>query len=203
MTQVPIVLASASPRRKALLEALGIELDVVTSNAPETLEGVPREVVIQNAIAKRDEVRSRTTTPSLIVAADTVVVIDDELLGKPVDLDAARAMLARLSGNTHSVLTGIAITHTGTDRKAEDVEETRVTFRDLSEEEIDLFVEAVHPLDRAGAYTVDGPGSLLVERYEGCYQNVLGLPLVCLDRLLRTIGDNLYSRIRADQAQFL
>ena len=88
-------------------------------------------------------------------------------------------------------------------RLAEAVEETRVTFRDLSDEEIDLFVEAVRPLDRAGAYTVDGPGSLLVERYEGCYQNVLGLPLVCLDRLLRTIGDTLHSRIRADQAQFL
>ena len=201
--QVPIVLASASPRRRALLEALGIELEVVVSDAPETLEGLPREVVIRNAIAKRDEVRSRTTTPALIVAADTVVVIENEILGKPDDLDAARAMLSRLSGNTHSVLTGVAIAHTGTDRAAEGVEETRVTFRELSAAEIDLFVEAVRPLDRAGAYTVDGPGSLLVERYEGCYQNVLGLPLVCLDRLLRTIGDNLFSRIQADRAQFL
>jgi septum formation protein len=100
-------------------------------------------------------------------------------------------------------MTGVAVSDTTTCRSADGVEITGVTFRSLSDDDIDRFVEAVRPLDRAGAYTVDGPGSLLVERYDGCYTNVLGLPLVRLDNLLRELGERLFTRIHSERARFL
>ena len=112
-------------------------------------------------------------------------------------------MLRRLSGRTHQVVTGLAVTHTGTGVSVQGSERTDVTFRALSGEEIDRFVEAVNPVDRAGAYTVDGPGSLLVAKYHGCYQNVLGFPMVRLDELLRQAGFRLFDHMDADKAVFL
>lgn len=200
---IPIVLASGSPRRRALIEALGIEVEVCVSDVEEVLEGDPGEVVLDNARRKRDDVARHIKDRSLVIAADTVVVLGAHILGKPADLDEARAMLRRLSGKTHEVVTGVAIVDTGSRRTAEGIEITRVTFRDLDPEDLDRFVEAVRPLDRAGAYTVDGPGSLLVARYDGCYQNVLGLPMVRLDMLLRELGDSLFARVHPQRARFL
>lgn len=200
---IPIVLASASPRRRALLNALGIDIEVRVSDALETLEGDPREVVSVNAAAKRDDIAHRLTSAALVIAADTIVVLDTAIMGKPADLSEARAMLEVLSGKTHTVMTGVAVVNTETGESAEGVESTDVTFRDLSAAEIATFVEAVQPLDRAGAYTVDGPGSLLVIRYDGCYQNVLGLPIVLLDTLLRDLGDGLFPRVQPASARFL
>ena len=200
---IPIVLASASPRRRALLTALGIEIEVIVSAADETLDGVPNEVVLLNARVKRDDTAARVDRPALVIAADTIVLLGDRIMGKPADLEEARAMIRALSGQTHEVLTGVAVRNTETQQTAEGFESTKVTFRDLSDAEIGAFVEAVNPLDRAGAYTVDGPGSLLVERYHGCFHNVLGLPIVCLDNLLRTMGDGLFSRMHGARARFL
>ena len=200
---IPIVLASASPRRRALLEALGIEVSVQPSAVEETLDGAPAEVALNNAIAKRDDIAHKISEPAIVIAADTIVVLEEEIMGKPHDLDEARAMLARLSGNTHEVLTGLAVANTHSGQEASGLERTAVTFRDLSPRDIDGFVETVRPLDRAGAYTVDGPGTLLVTRYEGCYQNVLGLPIVRLDALLREVGDGLSARVRGEKARFL
>ena len=200
---IPIVLASASPRRKALLIALGVEIEVLPSNAVETLDGPPREVAVQNARAKRDDIAAQHKTPALIIGADTIVVLNDRILGKPADHDEARSMLSELSGKTHSVLTGVAVVNTASGQEAEAVERTDVTFRSLSDGEIGRFIQAVNPIDRAGAYTADGPGSLLIERYEGCYQNVLGLPIVRLDALIRAVGDDLSSRSDPKKAQFL
>ncbi len=197
-----IILASASPRRKALLEALGLRIEVVTSDAPEQLEGPPAEVVVGNAEAKRDAV-SPDFDNALVIAADTLVFVDEHVLGKPRDAAEARAMLARLSGRTHRVLTGLAVADTSTHRSTTGYESTEVTFRPLTHGEIDRFVEAVQPTDRAGAYTVDGPGSLLVERYNGCYYNVLGLPIVRLDLVLREIGHSLFDHFDEDRAIFL
>jgi septum formation protein len=165
--------------------------------------GRPREVVLRNARAKRDDIAARRNSPAIIIGADTIVVLNDRILGKPADHDEARSMLSQLSGRTHAVLTGVAVVNTATRREAKDVELTNVTFRTLSGEEIERFIEAVNPVDRAGAYTVDGPGSLLIERYDGCYQNVLGLPIVRLDTLFRTIGDDLFSRTDPQNARFL
>jgi len=199
-----IVLASASPRRRALLEALGLALEVVVSEAPEVDSGaVPAAIVEANARAKRDAVAARLDGPALVIAADTLVFLDEHVLSKPADKAEARAMLRRLSGNTHQVVSGVAVLDTATGQGAVGSETTDVTFRKLSDGEIDSFVEAVNPVDRAGAYTVDGPGSLIVARYDGCYQNVLGLPIVRLDKLLRGIGHSLFDLMNPEQARFL
>ncbi|MBI2425635.1 MAG: septum formation protein Maf [Candidatus Hydrogenedentes bacterium] len=200
----PIILASASPRRRALLQALGIEFEVVTSDAPETNSGAsPESIVIANARIKRDDVCRRLEREGIVIAADTLVFKGGHVLGKPATLDEARQMLRQLSGHTHQVVTGIAIVNTSDGRECEGSEVTDVHFRPLPDHEIDRFVEIVRPTDRAGAYTVDGPGSLLVERYDGCYQNVLGLPMVRLHALLQEIGVDLYPRMHAERAAFL
>lgn len=198
-----IVLASSSPRRRALLSALGLEFEVCVSGIEEVFEGTPPEMVIRNAVAKRDDVVSRLREPSLVIAADTLVFLDEHVLGKPSDTADARRMLRILSGRAHEVLTGLAVTDTRAGVSAEGFETTRVRFRELSEHEIERFVEAVNPLDRAGAYTVDGPGSLIVAAYDGCYQNVLGLPIVRLDRLMREIGYSLFDLMDGRKAVFL
>ena len=199
-----IVLASASPRRRALLSALGLDIEIIPSNAPEIDEGaIPASIVIENAKRKRDDVASRPAPPSLVIAADTLVFLDAHVLSKPRDLDDARAMLRRLSGKTHEVVTGLAVADTNSGRRIEGHESTKVTFGELSNVEIDHFVHAVKPLDRAGAYTVDGPGSLLVARYDGCYQNVLGLPIVRLQKLLLELGHDLFEMMEAPRAKFL
>jgi septum formation protein len=198
-----LILASGSPRRRALLAALGLEFEVLVSGAEETFEGAPEVMVVRNARAKRDDVVERVSEPSVVIAADTLVFLEGRVLGKPRDLDEAAAMVALLAGRTHQVLTGLALVDTGTGDAAEGFERTDVTFRQLTPHEVDRFVQAVRPVDRAGAYTVDGPGSLLVERYEGCYANVLGLPIVRLDRLLRELGYGLFDLMDPARALFL
>lgn len=199
----PVILASGSPRRKALLEALGIAVKVIPSGAQERVLDTPEDTVVHNARLKRDAVAKTLGEPALVIGADTTVVLDNRSIGKPRDLDAARETLAALSGRTHHVLTGVAVTDTGSGRTAEGFEKTEVTFRDLSSDEIDRFIDAVRPTDRAGAYTSDGPGTLLIQGYHGCYQNVLGLPVVRLDTLLRGIGDGLFARMDPANTQFL
>lgn len=200
----PLVLASGSPRRRALLAALGVDFEVITSDAPEVDAGeVPAAIVEANARAKRDAVAARLSAPAVVIAADTLVFLDEQVLSKPADRDEAVAMLRRLSGNTHQVVTGLALRDTATGREAVGAETTDVTFRLLDDAEITRFVDTVNPLDRAGAYTVDGPGSLLVARYDGCYQNVLGLPITRLDKLLRSLGVHLFDLMQRDRAQFL
>lgn len=202
--KLPLVLASASPRRHSLLSSLGVEFEVIVSYAKEIDEGAsPTTLVEENALAKCEEVSSRLAYPAVVISADTLVFCDGEVLSKPQDIDEARSMLLRLSGNTHQVITGIAVANTADGRKARGSETTDVTFRTLTEEEIETFIQVVKPIDRAGAYTVDGPGSLLVSRYDGCYYNVLGLPIVRLDKLLRKVGVFLFQRIHADKAKFL
>lgn len=201
---IPLVLASGSPRRKALLEALGLDFTIITSDAEETNAGAdPESIVINNARMKCDDVCRRLTGPALVIAADTLVFQGGEVLGKPSTLAAARTMLQQLSGNTHQVVTGLALTNSLTGETRNGSETTSVRFRRLAPAEIDRFVEIVRPTDRAGAYTVDGPGTLLVEQYEGCYQNVLGLPMVRLHSLLAEFGVDLFSRMQAEKTAFL
>lgn len=198
-----IVLASASPRRRALLRDLGVVFDVIVSDADESFEGESAAMVVGNARAKCDDVIRRLGEPAVVVAADTLVFLGDRPLGKPRNPAEARDMLADLSGVTHQVITGVCVTDTQSGRTIDGSEMTDVTFRELTSEEIARFVEIVNPIDRAGAYTVDGPGSLLVARYDGCYQNVLGLPIVRLDHLLRAIGHSLFEWMEPDRCRFL
>lgn len=200
----PLILASGSPRRQSLLGSLGVDFRVITSNAHEPNTGdTPAEIVIQNAIIKRDDVAATTSEPAIIIAADTLVFYEEHVLPKPVDLDDARRMLRLLSGNTHQVLTGLALVDTVTGRTVEGAETTDVTFRNLSDDEIEHFVHIVEPLDRAGSYTVDGPGSLIVAGYRGCYQNVLGLPMVRLYGLMGELGVDLFAAMDKEGARFL
>ncbi len=200
---IPLILASASPRRKALLEALGVEVRVEVSGVPETAEGSPETVAAGNAELKCRDVAKRIDSEALVIGADTIVTLEGTVMGKPRGHGEARDMLSRLSGNTHEVVTGVACARVGSGAFGRGTETTRVTFRALEPGEIDSFIEAVNPVDRAGAYTVDGPGSLLVASYEGCYQNVLGLPIVRLESLLRELGDSLYPRMSPHRARFL
>lgn len=199
-----VLLASASPRRKALLKALGASFDIWAAQAEEIDEGEsPESIVIGNAERKCRAAAEAHPCHDLIISADTLVFLNGAVLSKPADLDEARSMLRRLSGNTHQVVTGLAVYHRASEQLITDSERTGVRFRELSEAEIDCFVETVRPLDRAGAYTVDGPGSLLVAGYDGCYQNVLGLPLVRLDLLLRKVNCSLFQWINPKEARFL
>ena len=199
-----IILASASPRRKALLAALGLHFEVrVAAVEEQDFGGPPASVVESNARAKCMAIASAAPDGFLVIAADTLVFLDEQVLSKPEDLEHARYMLRLLSCNTHQVVTGLTVYDTTARQLIVGSESTDVTFRPLSEQEIDRFVLTVRPLDRAGAYTVDGPGSLLVSRYDGCYQNVLGLPMVRLDKLMRQLGCSLFDFIDPEKAMFL
>ena len=189
-----IVLASASPRRSSLLESVGLKFEVVVSRTEETNhpEMAPTRLVVDNALGKAREVAARVAPESVVIGADTIVYLDGKVLGKPKSMADAREMLCRLSGRTHQVFTGLAVVSRSDDKEITDVEVTDVTFRKLGDSDIDDYLRVVSPMDRAGAYTVDGVGSLLVERFEGCFYNVLGLPMVALDRLLGEFSVNLF-----------
>jgi septum formation protein len=172
-------------------------------DANEISKGIPEEVVLANAVMKRNLAIDQSSGPEIIIAADTIVVLGSTILGKPRDLDEAKTMLESLSGRSHQVITGVAVANTSNHDVAQGLETTEVTFCSLTSNQIDRFIEIVHPLDRAGGYTIDGPGTLIVEGYRGCYQNVLGLPMVRLMRLLQDVSVELEDYIQADRAQFL
>jgi len=189
-----VILGSASPRRRELLESVGLEFKVKPSAVAEVDHGSgsPHETVVRNALTKARDVAARVDDDVLVIGADTLVFAGDHALGKPGSLDEARDMLRMLSGVTHQVYTGVAVVRTTDGHEVTGYERTDVTFRDLSDTDIDSYIEQVDPLDRAGAYTVDGPGSLLAERFDGCFYNVLGLPMVVLDTLLGGFGISLF-----------
>ena len=189
----PLILASGSPRRAKILHDLGVEFEIVKTEAPEVLiPHDPVRTVTENACAKlhaaavaqeRDPpvaVATSCAPPEVagraILAADTIVWFDNRIYGKPRDLDEAKEFLRELSGQTHVVFTGVAFrTADGAERTA--CVESHVTFRALSEEMIDDYVARVHPTDRAGAYDIDESGDLIVESYTGSYENIMGLPV--------------------------
>ena len=184
-----IVLASASPRRRDVLETLGLAFDVVP--APEGTEtawepGVPpADFARDTAVAKRDAVTA-LRSDAIVIAADTIVEVEDRVLGKPVDRDDARRMLDALSAREHVVRTGLAIARPGA--TAEGLETTHVRFRALVADEIEHYVTTGEPLDKAGAYGIQGYGATLVTSVSGCYYTVMGLPVALLLRLLDEIG---------------
>ncbi len=187
MSECRVVLASASPRRRQLLDLIGIAHDVRPANIDETLR--PRETPRRHAerlarekasaIAKRD--------PDLItIGADTIVVVNRKILGKPRDADDAVRMLTMLSGREHVVTTAVAVSRGRKLRSA--VEEVLVKFRRLRDDEIEAYIATGEPMDKAGAYGIQGYGATIVERIEGDYFAVMGLPIVRLIGLLRDVG---------------
>ena len=181
-----IILASSSPRRKELLTQIGLSVTVSPADVDESiLPGeAPEAYAIRVALAKAS-ISAQRAGEGVIIAADTIVVIGDSILGKPADAHDAKSMLAMLSGKEHRVVTALAVMDATTWKSMTRTSVTKVWFRDLSEREITAYVATGEPLDKAGAYGIQERGALLVERIEGCYSNVVGLPLSLLGELLR------------------
>jgi nucleoside triphosphate pyrophosphatase len=188
-----LILASASPRRAEILRDAGIAFDVLAvhvDEAPRAGEGA--EAIcrrLADAKARAAVVRlGAAGEPVIVVAADTTVEIDGEVLGKPGSADDARQMLLRLSGRTHRVLTALSLIRLPDGAARADLESTAVRFSALSAQEIAAYVATGEPIDKAGAYAIQGRAGLFVERVEGCYFNVVGLPLARLYRNLKELG---------------
>ena len=183
------ILASASPRRRELLQQIGANFSVEESHAAEIMAGEPREIVRENAIAKAKEVYNRFKNFA-VLGADTIVVTDNKILGKPKTSERAKIMLTELAGRSHEVLTGIAWIKDG--KVFSDVVATIVNFLPLTAEEIDDYVNTGEPLDKAGAYAVQGRAARFIDTLNGSYSNVVGLPLAATNKLAKKAGVDMY-----------
>jgi septum formation protein len=184
-----LVLASASPRRSQLMQEIGLKFDVIPSQVAEggISAGRPEELVMLLAHAKAADVAKRLKA-GIVIGADTIVVADGQVLGKPVDSADAAKMLRALSGREHQVYSGVALIDAGSGRSLTDYEVTAVRFRQLSEASIERYVATGEPMDKAGAYAIQGLGSLLVTGIRGDYNCVVGLPLGKLAIMLSEFG---------------
>jgi len=189
-----IILASASPRRYELLKQIGLKFEVVPSDVEEDVDLIhaPEELVKELAHKKALSVakminRQWPARDALVIGADTIVV-KDRILGKPENEQSAYEMLKSLGGSWHDVITGISVVGSSDLRSVTDFEKTRVKMRELDDKIICNYIDTKEPLDKAGAYGIQGMGALLVERIEGCYFNVVGLPLFKLCRVLEKFG---------------
>lgn len=186
-----IILASSSPRRQHLLQLIGVEFEVIVSNVEEdnTKDMPPHELAVAHARDKAVDAAKRTSDRNIIIGADTIVVLDGQVFGKPADRADAIRMLTALAGREHSVVSGVAVV------KGQQIfsgfNTTSVKIRGLSLAQIERYVDCGEPMDKAGAYAIQGQGMLLVERINGCYNNVVGLPLGTLSELLQQVGVDL------------
>ncbi len=189
MSRKLIILASASPRRSELLESAGIVFSVVPADIPE--EPLPGELPSDHVLRLAQEkalVVAGIIEGDLYIGADTVVVCDEEIMGKPVDAAAARRMLSLLSGRAHQVITGFAVHDKTTGVTHSQVVSTRVFFKPLTLEEINAYIATGCPFDKAGAYAIQGGAAYMVQKIEGSYSNVVGLPLCEVVEVLRSFG---------------
>ena len=182
-----IILASASPRRRELLEMLGLEFQVVPAHDELDAAGLsPKEAVAKIALGKALEVAAKCSCEDIVIAADTLVCVDGDLLGKPQNRQQAFEMLKMLSGREHQVFTGIAAVHNG--KNISDAEMTYVRFCEMSDDDIWSYIDTGEPMDKAGAYGIQGKGAVFIEGITGDYFNVMGLPLHRLHSMLRDFG---------------
>ena len=203
-----IILASQSPRRKELLEQIGLEFEICPAKGEEIItKTVPEEVVMELSKQKAEEVAAMVstyaqehkdiTTPSdiLVIGADTVVAYDGNILGKPVDEADAKRMLTMLSGNTHSVFTGVTLVLMDKSGRAGELvfyEKTDVKMHEMSEVEIDRYIATGEPMDKAGSYGIQGKCAIYIEKIDGDYNNVVGLPIARIYQELKKIGIDIY-----------
>jgi septum formation protein len=185
----PLILASASPRRQELLARLGVPFTIVTAAVTEYEDPAadPRELVAHNAALKADWVAARHPDAT-VLGADTTVFLEGSVLNKPSDLAAARAMLRRLSGRTHTVFTGLAVRRASDGLRLEAGETSDVTFLSLDDAAIEDYLARVHTLDKAGGYSIQDRGDLVVAGYRGSYSNIMGLPLESTKQILTQCG---------------
>ena len=183
-----LILASASLRRAELLESVGVEFTVAPADVDETPQDGEPAAAYTTRVARdkaRHIARSHAGPETIVLAADTEVVIDGRILGKPVDAGDARRMLRLLAGTVHDVLTAVVLV--GRSRELEEVVTTRVWFAPLSDDEIDWYVASGEPMGKAGAYAIQGLGARFVDRIDGSWSNVVGLPVATAYRLLRAV----------------
>ncbi|MDQ3696515.1 MAG: Maf family protein [Gemmatimonadota bacterium] len=187
MSSVPVILASGSPRRRDLLWMIGIRHEVIVADIDETyVPGEPPPWHAERLAIEKGAAVARQHPLALVISADTIVVIEGDVLGKPCDDEDAARMLRRLSGRTHEVCTGVAVTRGAA--MASGVELVRVTFRALSDGNIAAYIATGEPKDKAGAYGIQGYGATIVERIDGDYFAVMGLALQHMVRLMRDVG---------------
>lgn len=191
-----LILASKSPRRREILENLGVKFEIVTADTDEStaLEDpcrVVEELAARKGIAVRERLltEGRDLTDTVILASDTIVAAENEILGKPADADDARRMLALLSGRVHRVVSGVCLVTT--DRVFVSNEVTEVEFDELDRDTVERYIQAENPYDKAGAYAIQGRASAYIRGIRGCYFNVVGLPIHRLATLWReSLGEN-------------
>lgn len=188
-----LILASSSPRRRELIQMLGLPVRYMTSGADEIFpqQLTPAEIVKYLSIKKAEHVREQVQLRHLdgiIVGADTIVVYHDRILGKPRSKEEACEMLQSLQGQAHDVFSGIACVDAKSGRTVSSFRRTRVWMRKLTEQQIEAYVASGEPMDKAGAYGIQGKGALLIDRIEGDYFNVVGLSIVLLSEMLRDFG---------------
>jgi septum formation protein len=188
-TMKKIILASGSPRRKELLEKIGLKFDVEPADYAEDIPaGLTYREIAQKLSLEKAKAVAANHTDAIIIGADTFGIFEGKILGKPHHAAQAKKMLTMLGGKSHTVMTGYTIIDSATGKTATGISETAVHFRRLSEEEIDAYIKTGEPLDKAGAYAIQGLGALLVDRIEGDYYNVIGLPLCPLMEDLKKFG---------------
>ena len=191
-----LILASESPRRKELLNQIGMEFEVMScgGEAPVTTT-IPYQVVEEHAMQKAKAVADNVTEPVTIIGADTVVAYDGQILGKPVDEADAKRMLSMLAGNTHSVFTGVTLVLIDKSGRAGELvfyEKTDVKMHSMTEEEIDRYIATGEPMDKAGSYGIQGKCAIYIEKIDGDYNNVVGLPITRIYQELKKIGIDIY-----------
>ncbi|AEE96833.1 Maf family protein [Mahella australiensis] len=185
-----LILASASPRREWLLKNIGLQFETIPSNVNEDISIAkhPKEVVMCLAMDKARDVYDKTDGQRTVIAADTVVVKDDRVLGKPKDEKQAFDMLKFLQGGYHEVCSGIAVLDSEYRLEINDCEITYVKMSPMDEVTIKRYIASGEPMDKAGAYAIQGKGAVFIERVEGCYYNVVGLPIFKLFQILGQCG---------------
>ena len=174
----PIILASNSPRRKSLLELIDLPFKVIASSVHEdfNIDLIPIEFAQHYAKLKALDV-AKIYPDSLVIGADTIVVLDGEIIGKPLDEDDSKLMLNKLSARTHTVITGVSLVWREKNIVDTFFEETKVTFQELTDEQIQYYVKYYHPMDKAGSYGIQDWFAVCVKKIDGCFYNVMGMPL--------------------------
>ncbi len=182
---VPFILASRSPRRSHLLTSTGFKFQVLPSEREETMiAGEPPQRMAARLASEKASNIALMSPSALVLGADTIVILDDQILGKPTDKEAAKDMLSALSGRSHRVITGISLQHLASERVETRIESTTVTMGAISADQIERYVASGSPLDKAGSYGIQDEGAFFVQRIEGDFYNVMGLPLHLLYRML-------------------
>jgi septum formation protein len=183
----PLILASGSPRRKEILTQLGFTFEIVVSNIEEVIEKKWTPAIAVQKLAKQKAHSVCLQKPNhAILGSDTIVVLNDKILGKPSSVEHAKSMLTSLSGQKHCVYTGISLFLNGQEHQTL-VEKTEVQFREVTEDEISNYILSGEPMDKAGSYGIQGIGARFIQGIQGCFYNVMGLPAVKTQELLKAI----------------